>query len=402
MTSLQSSTTIPAPGKVSPGRDLCPWCGQSVTHEKFEAITAQIAAKERDRVAQVERGLRERLVAEKAQIETVTNAQVAAAKRDAAAAIATATKTAAENERQARAEAKAIAEAEAAARIASAETAMKTAVEQLAVAKANTDTVIVERLRVQREALDAASLTAVNAEKAKAYADRQKLDEKLAAMQRQLQQKTAAELGEGAEVDLFETLRAEFPEDRFARVKKGAQGADVVHEVMHNGRACGRIVYDAKNRSAWQNAYATKLRADQLAAKADYAILASRAFPAGAQQVHLQDGVVVANPSRVIVLVHLLRRQIITLDGLRLAGQARQEKAAQLYEYITSERFDQWLAEIDTLTDDLLALEVKETKAHETTWRRRGELLRSVQRVRGSLLTEIEQITGTGAMEQSA
>ena len=402
MTSLQSSTAMPAPGKASAGRDLCPWCGQPVTHERFEAITAQIAAKERERVAQIERGLRERVAAEKATIEAAARAQVAAAQRDAKAAVAAATRTAAEAEIRARAEGKAQAEASAVARIASAETARKTAVEQLAAAKVSTDAAIAEQLRAQRETLDAASLAAVNAEKAKAFADRQKFEEKLAAMQRQLQQKTAAELGEGAEVDLFEALRAEFPEDRFNRVKKGAQGADIVHEVIHNGRICGRIVYDAKNRGAWQNAHATKLRADQLAAKADYAILSSRAFPAGAQQVHLQDGVIVANPSRVIVLVELLRRQIITLDGLRLAGQARQEKAAQLYVFITSDRFGQFLDEIDTLTDDLLALEVKETKAHETTWRRRGELLRSVQRVRGSLLTEIEQITGTAAVERSA
>ncbi len=258
MTSLQSSTAMPAPGKASAGRDLCPWCGQPVTHDRFEAITAQIAAKERERVAQIERGLRERLVAEKTAIEAAARAEIAAAQRDAAAAVAAATKAAAASELRGRAEAKAQAEAAAAARIASAETARKTAVEQLAAAKASTDAAIAEQLRAQRETLDAANLVAVNAEKAKAFADRQKLEEKLAAMQRQLQQKTATELGEGAEVDLFEALRAEFPEDRFNRVKKGAQGADIVHEVIHNGRICGRIVYDAKNRDAWRNDYATK------------------------------------------------------------------------------------------------------------------------------------------------
>jgi hypothetical protein len=402
MASPHSSAVIPAPGKTLPGRDRCPWCGQAVTHEQFEAITAQIAARERERAAQVERALRERLAAEKTQIEAAAQAQIATAKRDAAAAVATATKAAAERETRARADAKQAAEAAGATRIASAEMAKKVALEQLAAAKANTEAVVAERLRAQREALDLASLAAVNAEKAKAFAERQKLEEKLAGFQRQLQQRTADELGEGAEVDLFEALRAEFPDDRFTRVKKGTPGADIVHEIVHNGRTCGRIVYDAKNRDAWRNDYATKLRADQLAAKADHAILASRVFPAGAHQIHLQDGVIVANPARVIDLVHLLRRHVVTVDGLRLAGQARQEKAARLYEFITSDRCGQFLDEIDTLADDLLGLDVKEVKAHEATWRQRGQLLRSVQRVRGSLVTEIEQIIGTGAMEQSA
>lgn len=402
MTSPHSAPAIPEAVKTATGRDRCPWCGQAVSHERFEAITAQIAAKERERAAQLERALRQQLAAEKTQIQTAAQALIATAKRDAAAAVAGVTKAAGERETLARAEAKHAAEVAASAQIASAEMAKKTAVEQLAATKANADSVIAERLRTQREALDRASIVAVNAEKAKAFAERQKLDEKLAGLQRQLQQKTANELGEGAEIDLFETLRAEFPDDRFARVKKGTPGADIIHEVIHNGRTGGRILYDSKNRDAWRNDYATKLRADQLAAKADHAILASRVFPAGAHQIHLQDGVIVANPARVVDLVHLLRRHIVTVDGMRLAGQARQEKAVRLYEFITSDRCDQLLDEIDSVAEELLALDVKEIKAHETTWRQRGNLLRSVQRVRGSLVTEIEQITGTGAMEQSA
>lgn len=384
------------------GGDQCPWCGQLVSHAEFEAITKRIAEKERQRTAQFERTLRERLAAEKGKIEAAAQAEVQQAKRDATTAIANAAKVAAEREARVRAEATRAAEAAAATRIGSAEAAQKAALKELATVKANTDALVAERLRSQRETLEAAKLEAVNAEKAKAFAGRQKMEEKLAALQRQLQAKTAGELGEGAEIDLYETLRTEFPNDRFTRVKKGIAGADIIHEVLSNGRVAGRIVYDSKNRGVWHNQYAAKLRTDQLAAKADHAILASRAFPAGAHQLHLQDGVIVANPARVIELVHLLRRHVLAVDALRLAGRARVEKAARLYEFITSDRCSQLFDEIDTLTDDLLAIDVKEVKAHEATWRHRGQLLKSVQRVRGSLVAEIEQITGTSAVEVSA
>ena len=50
---------------------------------------------------------------------------------------------------------------------------------------------------------------------------------------------------------------------------KGVNGADVIQEVVHNGKICGKIIFDAKNRDAWQNAFATKLKADKLAQGAD-------------------------------------------------------------------------------------------------------------------------------------
>jgi hypothetical protein len=48
-----------------------------------------------------------------------------------------------------------------------------------------------------------------------------KLEEDLADVQRKLQQKTANEHGEGAELELFEVLKAAFEGDRIRRVEKG-------------------------------------------------------------------------------------------------------------------------------------------------------------------------------------
>jgi len=246
-----------------------------------------------------------------------------------------------------------------------------------------------------REAMQKDKAKAIDVEQAKAFKDRQKLTQRLQALERQLQRKTADELGEGAEIDLFDALRAEFSHDDLQRVKKGEAGADIVHDVVQNGRNCGRIVYDSKNRAAWRNDYVTKLRKDQLAAKADHAILASRAFPAGTSQLCIRDGVILANPARVIPLVQMIRTHVVQIAGLRLTNEAREQKMAKLYDFITSDRCRQLLDQIDTLTDDLLELEVKEKKAHDGTWRRRGELIRAVQQTRGNLSTEIDLIVST-------
>src|ERR1700740_894306 len=59
------------------------------------------------------------------------------------------------------------------------------------------------------------------------------------------------------------------------------------------------LVYDSKNRTAWRNDYVDKLARDQIAAKAEHAVLSTLKFPADAKQVHVQDGVIIANPARV-------------------------------------------------------------------------------------------------------
>ena len=103
-----------------------------------------------------------------------------------------------------------------------------------------------ERLGSQREILEKAKDDAVNAERAKAFEDSQKLQNKVTDLQRALDNKTAEELGEGAEIDLFEALKKEFPDDRIDRIAKGAAGADINHVVLHRGRECGTIIYDFK------------------------------------------------------------------------------------------------------------------------------------------------------------
>ncbi|HZT47137.1 MAG TPA: DUF2130 domain-containing protein, partial [Hyphomicrobiaceae bacterium] len=231
----------------------------------------------------------------------------------------------------------------------------------------------------------------VLAEKAKVL----KLQSELADMQRKLEGNTANELGEGSEVDLFEALREAFPSDRIQRVPKGVNGADVIHEVIHNGRVCGKIIYDAKNRDAWQNSYATKLKADKLAQAADHAILSSNKFPKDKSQIHTQDGVIVANPARVLAIAEILRDQIVRMHELRVSKEAREEKTVALYAFVTSEHFKQLVEQVEAQAGKMVELDTKEQEAHRRVWDARMKLIRSVQKARADLAFEIDRIIGT-------
>ena len=92
--------------------------------------------------------------------------------------------------------------------------------------------------------------------------------------------------------------------DRIQRVGKGVNGADVIHEVVHNGKVCGKIIYDAKNRNAWQNEFVTKLQRRQDRAGGGPRHPLQQQVPQGQRsQMHYQDGVIVANPARVLAIV---------------------------------------------------------------------------------------------------
>ena len=358
------------------GGERCPWCDQSIPHEKFSAIRERIAQTEREQYAATTARLKEDFAREKAQLVTQLQEQA---------------KAAAETEIATRLQA---AEAEIARRLKAADEARATAdASRLAAETA---------LNQQRELLEQEKTVAVLAEQAKAFDERQKLQEKLALLQKQIENKTAQDIGEGPEADLFELLRGAFEGDRIRRVAKGLAGADVIHEVIRNGQVCGKIVYDSKSRNAWKNEYVTKLKADQLAERAEHALLSCNKLPQGAQQIHLQDGVIIAHPQRVLALAQILRRHVIETHELRIGNEKRDEKTAELYAFITSDRCKQLLEQIALQAQRMLELEAAEERAHRMTWEKRGKLIRSVQKVHNDLCFEIERVVGTAGEADAA
>ena len=51
------------------------------------------------------------------------------------------------------------------------------------------------------------------------------------------------EVGEGAELDLFDELRGAFPDDQIARVK--TRPGVILHDVRYKGKSSGKIVIDS-------------------------------------------------------------------------------------------------------------------------------------------------------------
>lgn len=322
----------------------CPYCGAPLTRKEFDEARRRIEA---------------HFAEEHQQLATKAQAEIDKAQRQAAAVIAQAKRDAAAREAAIKQQAAEAAAAGLAPKIAS----------------------------------------AVNAEKARGQVERHKLTQELDRLKARLEQRRANELGDEAEVDLFEALRHDFPGDKIARVQRGRAGADILHDVVHQGVIVGRLVLDSKNHGRWSNSFVSKIASDLISHRGDHAIVSAAVMPAGVRQpFHLIDGVIVAQPTRVVVLVALLRRHLIALHLLKVGNAGRDEKRDDLYAFITSERCAQLLDRIGSLTNALSGLDEKEESAHKTVWKRRSELLRSIQGIHTEFTAEIETILGRASM----
>ncbi len=373
---------------------------EDVIRSEAARIATEAAA---NRLAEVEA---QKVTAENA--GEALKAELAQTRLTSEQALAEAQAKASAREVEIRAEVRAAAEAAAKVQIGAAEQAKADAEAKAAAAEATAKSLqesheaqLNARLQEQREALEADKTAAINAEKSATFEERQKLANKVEELQRALDKKTAEELGEGAEINLFEALKAEFDGDRIVRVTKGQQGADILHTVIHNGQECGTIIYDSKNHNAWRNDFVSKLRSDQLSAQADHAVLSSSKFPAGARQLHIQDGVVIACPARVVALIQLVRAHLVQSHTLRMSNAERTQKTAALYGFITSQQCADSFARLDELAESLLDIQTKEVKAHENVWKQQGLAIRAAMKVQAELRNQIDSIIGTASAPES-
>lgn len=247
-------------GVAHTGDCRCPTCDSPISAEQYAAILGE----QRTHDAEIERATEARFASREAAI------------RKEAAATATAAL---------------------APKLAKAEQDRRAAEQAAKAAKATFELTLKERLAQRDETAAKARVEAVNAVTEKFFGENLRLQERVQELQRMLEKKTANELGDAGEIDLFEALCEAFQADQITRVPKGVNGPDVVQRVFANGAFTGRsIIFDSKNHKSWQNKWTAKLRQDQLShgigsgEVADHAVLVSTAFPAGRRHLMVKDG----------------------------------------------------------------------------------------------------------------
>jgi hypothetical protein len=407
---------------VHPFTETCPTCDQPIPNEKAMEIRARAAAMEKRLADAADARAADKIAMEKAQIEAAAKAKVEEAEREKNDAVRKATAEAAAKIEAAKLEGQKLAEA----RISAAERAKvdaekaKVDAEQAAQARqeetqeqleaANNEkdealakvrqveaeryAMVEARVREVREAMEKDKAGALAKKDSESDEKTRKLLEQVHSLERKLEEKRADELGEGAHIQLLDALKEEFPEDHIRRIPAGASGADILHTVMRNGVASGSILFESKNSMAWRDDYVTKLVKDQTAAEADHAVLSTFKFPNDTDQVEIRDSVIIVKPARAVAIAKILRKHLLHVHTLRLSKNERQGKMAELYDFITSERFALLAGRLDTESEALLTLQEGDKKYHDNHWKKEGLLIRSIQKVKAEIDTTVDLIIG--------
>lgn len=186
-------------------------------------------------------------------------------------------------------------------------------------------------------------------------------------LRRKVDQGSVQLQGEVQEVELESLLHAAFPKDRIEPVPNGRAGGDLLQAVVGNaGMVCGKILYESKRTREFSLQWLAKLRADQRAAGAQFAILVSSVLPKGVADFDLVEGVWVTSLRCVRPLALALRQVLTESSVARLAIEQRDGEAARVHEYVTGLRFKQ---RISALVEAVMA-QAKDDEAERRAFHR--------------------------------
>lgn len=214
-------------------------------------------------------------------------------------------------------------------------------------------------------------------------------------LKRKLEQGSQQTQGEALELSLEAMLRAAFPLDEIAPVPKGVNGADMLQRVRSpSGQACGTIVWETKQTKNWQQGWLQKLKDDQQAVGAEFAVLVSSAMPKDARDAFVRESDIwVTKFDAARPLAEVLRNSLLEMHKLRLANTGRSEKMELLYNYICSPQFAQRVKSVvdgfGAMRQDLEA----EKAAMTRIWKKRESQL---SRMTGGMLGVVGDLQGIG------
>jgi hypothetical protein len=232
-------------------------------------------------------------------------------------------------------------------------------------------------------------------------------DQTIASMQQKIEElKQRAEQGsqqlqgEVQELELESLLRLKFPFDLVEPVAKGEYGGDALQTVVSTGgSSCGAILWECKRTRNWSDGWLAKLREDQRGAKAEFAVLVSRALPKEIETFDVVDGIWVTHPRCALPVATVLRHLLLQLRGARHVAEGQQTKTEMVYQYLTGPRFRQRIDAIveafTTMHEDL----DRERKAIMKQWAKREEQIERVMGATVGLYGDLQGIAGKSLQE---
>jgi hypothetical protein len=214
-------------------------------------------------------------------------------------------------------------------------------------------------------------------------------------LKRKLEQGSQQAQGEVLELEIEQKLKESFIYDTIEPVAKGVRGADIVQKVgTQTGGECGSIVWELKRTKAWGGDWISKLKADQRSIGAEIAVIVSLTLPDSVTNVGFVEGVWVCNYDTALGLAQILRANLVDLARAKQNMTNQGDKAAVLYEYLTSTAFSHRIQAIiesyKSLSDDLTT----EQRWFEKKWARQEKVIKGIVSNTSGMYGELQGIMG--------
>jgi hypothetical protein len=183
-------------------------------------------------------------------------------------------------------------------------------------------------------------------------------------------------------------------------VPKGQFGGDIVQRVLNSsGAQCGTILWESKRARNWSDGWISKLRNDQRAARADFAVIVSKTLPKQVDSFDLVDGVWVVEPRCTLPVAIALRQSLIEIAAVRQTNEGQHTKMGMVYQYLTGPRFRGHMEAIVEKFSEMHEDLAKERKTMTRLWAKREEQIRRVISSTAGMYGDLQGIAGKGLNE---
>jgi hypothetical protein len=195
-------------------------------------------------------------------------------------------------------------------------------------------------------------------------------------LQRKVEQGSQQSQGEVLELELERLLGNLYPQDEITEVKKGANGADCLHEIRNSSlKKVGMIAYETKRTKAFSETWISKLKEDMRNHKAHVGIIVTETMPCDMDSFGEKNGVWICKFSEVEGLSRVLRHSLLKLSEAKIATENSGEKMQILYNYLISEEFKQQMEAVVNGYTNLKGEIDKEKRSMKSIWKRREKQL---------------------------
>ena len=206
--------------------------------------------------------------------------------------------------------------------------------------------------------------------------------------------------GEVFELDFEKLLAEKFPIDGIDPVPKGEFGGDVLQRVTNNSEVIvGTIIWELKRTKNWSDAWLTKLRGDQRAAKAEIAVIVSHVLPKDVKTFDRVDGVWIVHPHAALPIAIALRQTLLDVSIAKQSKEGQKTKMEMVYHYLTGSDFrlrvEAIVEAFTTMQDDLN----KERKVITKQWAKRDQQIMRVLETTVGMYGDLQGIAGKSLAE---